>query len=224
MIVESYIKESTEDLLQYINWKNDPDYKQAAQQAFIVLCYRFREPVAKKCEIIAKQKGLSSSDAIEIAENTFKRLYKYSNNFDSERHKDCDKGLKYYLFTIAQNECTKLYCKRNGIGVSPYTGDEQIITEFPEINDNIGLNSITRNQLEKERKIIQLALERHTWKHQVIYLTYKFHQIDGHKMPRKLLQELRDMLGLGQNTINAYKKEINDTIDDYLKIYGKQEK
>lgn len=76
--------------------------------------------------------------------------------------------------------------------------------------------------MEREREIIQLALERHSWKHQVIYLTYKFHQIKEHKLPRKLLEELRDMLGLGQNTINAYKKEINDTINDYLKIYGKQ--
>ena len=69
-----------------------------------------------------------------------------------------------------------------------------------------------------------MALDRHSWKHQVIYLTYKFHKIENHKLPRKLLQELRDMLGLGQNTVNAYLKEITDTINDYLKIYGKQKK
>ena len=224
MITEQYIKEPTQDLIQYINWKNDPDYKEAAQQAFIVICNRFQEVLVKKCEIIAKKKGLSSTDAILIAENTFKRLYKYSNSFDGEKHKDCDTSLKYYLFGIAQRECTKLYCKKNGIGVSPYTGEEQIITEFPEIPENYIKDSITRKQLENEREIIMMALERHSWKHQVIYLTYKFHQIDDHKLPRKLLEDLRNMLGLGQNTINAYKKEITDTINDYLRIYGKQKK
>src|SRR5690606_26081047 len=121
-----------------------------------------------------------------------------------------------------QKECTKLYCKRNGIGVSPYSGDEEIITEFPQIPDDYKVDAVTRKQMEREREIIQLALDRHSWKHQVIYLTYKFHQIKENKLPRKLLQELRDMLGLGQNTVNAYKKEINDTINDYLRIYGKQ--
>ena len=224
MISESYIKEETKDLIQYLNWRTDPDYKEAAQQSFVIICNRFREDLTKKCEIIAKKKGLSSTDAIIITENTFKRLYKYSSKFDTERHKDCDIGLKYYLFGIAQRECTKLYCKKNGIGVSPYTGDEEIITEFPEIPDDYESNPISRKQLELEREVIQLALDRHSWKHQVIYLTYKFHKIENYKLPRKLLQELRNMLGLGQNTINAYLKEITDTINDYLKIYGKQKK
>jgi hypothetical protein len=224
LITESYIKEKTKDLIQYLNWRTDPDYKEAAQQAFVVICNRFREVLTNKCEIIANRKGLSSTDAIVIAENTFKRLYKYSNKFDSGRHKDCDIGLKYYLFGIAQRECTKLYCKKNGIGVSPYTGEEEIITEFPEITKDYESNPITRKQLESEREVIQIALNRHSWKHQVIYLTYKFHKIDNYKLPRKLLQELRNMLGLGQNTINAYLKEIVDTINDYLKIYGKQKK
>ena len=222
MISELYIKEPTKDLIQYLNWRDDRDYKEAAQQAFIIICNRFREDLTKKCEIIAKRKGLSSTDAIDIAENTFKRLYKYSNKFDCDRHKDCDIGLKYYLFGIAKRECTKLYCKKNGIGVSPYTGDEEVITELPEISEDFVKNPITRKQLEIERDVIQLALDRHSWKHKVIYLTYKFHKIEKYKLPRKLLQELRNMLGLGQNTVNAYLKEISDTINDYLKIYGKQ--
>lgn len=221
---ELYIKEKTKDLIQYLNWRTDPEYKDAAQQAFVVICSRFREVLVKKCEIIAKRKGLNSTDAIIIAENTFKRLYKYSSSFDSERHEDCDIGLKYYLFAIAQRECTKLYCKKNGIGISPYTGEEEIITEFPKITDNYASDPVTRKQLETEREVILMALDRHSWKHQVIYLTYKFHKIDNYKLPRKLLQELRSMLGLGQNTVNAYLKEITVTINDYLKIYGKQKK
>lgn len=223
MSTDKYLKESTADLIQYINWKDDAGFEESAQQAFIALCYRFRKILTNKCEIIAKGKGLSNSDVIEIVENTFKRFYKYSKSFDPDRNKNIDKGLKFYLFSIAQNECTKLICKRNGIGVSPYTGFEEVITQFPDI-ENMDLDEVTRNQLIKEKEILELALKRHTWKHQVIYLTYKFHHLDGYKMPRQLLSNLRDMLGLGQGTINAYKKEITDTINDYLEIYGKREK
>lgn len=217
-----FIKESSEDLLNLMQWKKEAGFEEAANQAFIVLCERFQELLLRKSEIIAARKGLSEVDAVEIVENTFKRIYKYGHNFDSSKHKIFDEGFKFYLYGIAQRECTKLYCKKNGIGVSPYKGDEEIITDFPEITVELVPNRVTRAQLLKESEILEIALERHSWKHKVIYLTYKFHQLDGHKMPRGLLSDLRQMLGLGQGTINAYKKEITDTMNDYLKIYGKQ--
>lgn len=216
------ITESTKDLLQLLQWKNEAGFEREAKQAFAILCARFQDPLMKKTEIIAVRKGLSAVDALEIVENTFKRIYKYGHNFDGTRHKDFDEGFKFYLYGIAQRECTKLFCKKNGIGVSPYKGDEEVVTDFPEITTQLVPNPVTRAQLTKEKEILDIALERHTWKHKVIYLTYKFHQLDGHKMPRGLLEDLRSMLGLGQGTINAYKKEITDTMNDYLKIYGKR--
>jgi len=218
----SLTEENSSDLLQIIQWKKEPGFEQEAKRAFIILCSRFQAPLLQKSEIIASRKGLSEVDAVEIVENTFKRIYKYGHNFDGSRHKSFDEGFKFYLYGIAQRECTKLYCKKNGIGVSPYRGDEEIITDFPEITEELVPNPITRAQLVKEKEILDIALERHSWKHKVIYLTYKFHQINDHKMPRGLLADLRSMLGLGQGTINAYKKEITDTMNDYLKIYGKQ--
>ena len=47
-----YENESTEDLIQYMKWKNQPDYTEAAEAAFIVFTFRFRKDVIKKCEII----------------------------------------------------------------------------------------------------------------------------------------------------------------------------
>lgn len=222
LIDQSLIKESSEDLLQLMQWKKELGYEEAAKQAFVILCDRFQQPLLLKCEIIADKKGLSEVDAIEVVENTFKRIYKYGHNFDPSRNKNFDQGFKYYLYGIANRECTKLLCKKLGIGVSPYTGDEEIITEIPEITEDLVPDQFNRNQLIKEQEILDIALKRYSWKHKVIYLTYKFHQRKGHKMPRALLLDLRDMLGLGQGTINAYKKEITDTINDYLKIYGKQ--
>lgn len=216
------IKESSEDLLQLMQWKKESGYEEAAKHAFVILCDRFQQPLLEKCEIIAVKKGLSETDAVEVVENTFKRIYKYGQNFDSSRHKNFDQGFKYYLYGIANRECTKLFCKKNGIGVSPYAGDEQIVIDFPEITEDLVPDPMKRAQFLKEQEILDVALQRHSWKHKVIYLTYKFHQYPGHKMPRGLLSDLRAMLGLGQGTINAYKKEITDTMNDYLKIYGKQ--
>lgn len=222
MSKESLLEESSEDLLQLIQWKKEAGYENAAKQAFVILCDRFQRPLLEKCEIIAKKKGLSEVDAIEIVENTFKRIYKYGHNFDTTRHSNFDNGFKFYLFGIANRECTKLYSKIKGIGVSPYSGDEEVITDFPEITEDLVPDSTKRTQLLKEQEVIKLALKRHSWKHQVIYLTYKFHQLPNHKMPRGLLADLRNMVGLGQNVVSAYKKEITDTVNDYLRIYGKQ--
>lgn len=196
----------------------------AAKQAFAVLFDRFKERVTKKSEVVATRKGLMPSDVLEIVENTFKRFYKYPKKFDPTRRKDCDEALKFYLYGIAQRECTKLYCKRMGIGVSPYTGNEEMVYDFPEIPEGFSIPGISRSQLEKEREILELALGRHSWKHKVIYLTYKFVRKEGHNMPRPLLKEMREELGLGQGTINTYLKEITDTMKDYLEIYGKKEK
>ena len=191
MIDKSLVKESSEDLLQLILWKKESGYEDAAKQAFIILCDRFQEPLLEKCEIIAAKKGLSEVDAVEIVENTFKRIYKYGHNFDGSRHSNFDNGFKFYLYGIANRECTKLYCKKHGIGVSPYIGDEEIITDFPEVTEDLVPDPIKRSQLLKEKEILEIALERHSWKHKVIYLTYEFHQLDGHKMPRGLLADLR---------------------------------
>ncbi|MCW8896597.1 MAG: hypothetical protein OQJ96_06120 [Flavobacteriales bacterium] len=223
MKAEAYIKESTEDLVQYVKWHEDPEYKEASKYALEALYERFGRVVTEKCEIIASKKGLSSSDALEIVENVFKSFYKYCK-FKPEQHEDCDKGLKYYLYTIAYNETINLWRKRNGIGVSPYTGYEEVIEELPSSDSYENVGSISRKQLEREREIIQIGLDRHSVKHQIIYLTYLFHQKKGHKMPPHLLDNLRKKVGLPQPTIHAYLKEVKDTVKDYLIIYGKQKK
>jgi len=219
-----YTKESTCDLLEFLSWKDEEEYQEVAEKSFVEICYRFRKNVVQKCEIVAKNNGLNAVDAEQIAENVFKKIWKYGGKFDCSRHKDVDAGFRGYLFRIAQRETVNYYCFKKGIGVSPYTGEEKIIEEFPEINEQTVPNKLRRAQLLREKEIIDLALERHTWKHKVIYLTYKFYQIDDHKLPRPLLKDLREMLGLPQATIQAYKKEITDTIDHYLRIYGKAEK
>ena len=39
-------------------------------------------------------------------------------------------------------------------------------------------------------------------------------------MPRKLLKDLRTELDLTQSSIRVYKKEANEAVEQYLKLYG----
>ncbi|MEQ1798320.1 MAG: hypothetical protein ABL872_10220, partial [Lacibacter sp.] len=68
--------------------------------------------------------------------------------------------------------------------------------------------------------VIEKALARLTPKHKIVYLTYKQYEQDGFKLPRKLLQSLREELGITQSSVQVYKKEAFDKIDEYLNIYG----
>ena len=112
--------------------------------------------------------------------------------------------------------------KRNQEIENPFTGDEEIIREFPDI-DNMGMGKERKAILKERFEHIQKALNRLTPKHKIIFLTYKQYESeikDGYKLPRKLLKELRTELDLTQNSIRVYKKEVFDIVEKYLKTYG----
>ena len=97
---------------------------------------------------------------------------------------------------------------KNGAFVSPYTGEEQIIYDFPK--------NIDKHLLESEDfRIISDVLSRFSWKHKIIYLTYSAYEEAGFNLPRRLLIELRTTLALDQNTIRYYKFEVLQKIAEY---------
>ncbi len=77
-----------------------------------------------------------------------------------------------------------------------------------------------RKDLESKFEIVKKALERLGEKHKIIYLTYQAHENHNHKLPRHLLQSLRDELDLAQATLRFYKNEAQNTIKEMLKVYG----
>ena len=217
---ESYIQESTEDLIEYIKWKDQHEYKDASKPAFYAFCYRFREELAKKCEIVCKKWNYDKDIALEIVKRTFRRFLKYPNfRFDKSRAKDFDTGVLIYLLGIAQRELINYYNTDKGKYTSPYTGEEQIIKEYPKI-DFDKFRPEKRREMQKRFEIIEKALGRLTDKHKIIYLTYQAHEREGYKLPRHLLKKLRDELKLGQATIRYYKFEAINKIEEYLEIYG----
>lgn len=217
---EEYKQESTEDLIQYIKWKDQPDYEEAAKSAFHAFCFRFGNDLVKKVEIICKRWGYDKHVAAEIASQVFARFWKYPGyDHTKSKRKDVDTGVKFYLYRIAERELTNFYYREQGISTSPYNGSEEIIYDFPEV-DLTKHSPERRKALEQRFGIIKNALERLGEKHKIIYLTYQAYETPDHKLPRHLLQALRTELDLTQATVRFYKNEAQNTINEYLKIYG----
>lgn len=217
---KEYEHESTENLIEYIQWRDQVEYKTIAEDAFRVLCFRFSEDVVKKCRIICKKWGYDNQISDHIAERTFNRFWKYPKTFTpSKCTKEINSCLKFYLYGIAQTQVADFKKEQSGVNHSPYTGNEAIVKDFPNL-DALGVTGERLKDLKKKQELIEKALERLTPKHKIVYLTYKAHEISGHKMPRHLLKSLREELELAQASLQVYKKEANDTINEYLKIYG----
>lgn len=186
-------------------------------QAFVILTYRFRREVLKKCEIICKRHKYDTSTAEMIAIRTFDS-YARKGQFNEAKGKGdtYDESFLLYLLRIAERELINYYREIERAKKNPYNGTEQIYHELPDIK-------LVYNPIE-------LAIELDVIKnlpssHRTIFLTYKVHQRQGFKMPRKLLADLRNELGgISQNTVNCYLKEARDEIKRALDTYRLTEK
>jgi len=214
--------EPTENLLEYIQWKDDPGYAETAKEAFRVFTFRFQLDLQKKLIPICKNWGYDKQVASEIAYDTFERIWKYPKfDISKAKEKDYDKAVIFYLYAIASRLLAD-YKRNQDEEPNPFTGDEEIIRDFPDI-DNMEIGKERKAILQERFDHIQKALNRLTPKHKIIYLTYKQYESetqDGYKLPRKLLKNLRTELDLTQNSIRVYKKEAFDEVEKYLKAHG----
>lgn len=222
MISQDLNNEPTENLLEFIKWKDDPDYTETAKEALRVFTYRYQLDLHKKLILICTNWGYDKQVASEIAYGTFEKVWKYPKfDFSKAKQKDYHKAIIFYLYGIAKRLLAD-YKKNQDKEPNPFTGDEEIICDFPDVEKMDG--SLERKAILKERfEHIQKALNRLTPKHKIIYLTYKQYESetkDGFKLPRKLLKEMRTELDLTQSSIRVYKDEANKEVDTYIKTYG----
>lgn len=216
---EALKDESTENLIAYMQWKNEAGFEDTAKDAFRSFLFRFQEEIIKKTRVVTRKWGYDNDTADLIAERTFERFWKYPNfDISKSKAKDFDTGVIIYLFAIAAHQLADYKKEQNG-EINPFTGDEIIIRELPN-PENFNLPNERKAILKERHDIIEKALARLTPKHKIVYLTYKQYEQDGFKLPRKLLQSLREELGITQSSVQVYKKEAFDKIDEYLNIYG----
>jgi len=217
---EKMAEESTDDLIEYIKWGKQPEYKELAENAFIAFCLRFRDKIQTTCRIIAENKGYDHEVADKIAQEVFEKFYKYPNYKSSKcKSGDTDKCVELYLYKFAERGLYDYITNES----SPFSGDEEIVTDYPDI-EAMDAPQERKAELEKKYNIIKDALSRLSEKHKIIYLTYKQYEslLQGgkHNFRKPFLEKMQKSLGLSQVSIRVYKKEAIDKIEEYLKIYG----
>jgi DNA-directed RNA polymerase specialized sigma24 family protein len=221
MVIKDLKTESSEDLLVYIQWKDEPECAETAMEAFRVFTFRFQLDLMKKLITTCRNWGYDDQVASEIAYKTFEKIWLYPT-YDKSKSKqtDFDKGVVIYLYIIASHLLAD-YKKLEDGDINPFTGDEEIIYEYPDI-DNLNQTKERKAILQSRYDHIKNALDRLTPKHKIIYLTYKQYESeikDGYKLPRKLLKKLREELDLTQNTVRVYKNEAFNAVEIYLNTY-----
>ena len=204
----------SDELIEYISFKNE--FQNEAENAFLVFCNRFQNDVIEKAEIYSAKYGHSNVTALDIANCTFAKVWKYhSFNKEKAKSKDMDKAIKIWLYAIVFNELMKY-------GVSdtcaePEEEDLSIVENISDlINVTVGEDLDKKRDLKIRLEIIEKAMLGLSEKHKVIYLTYKAYHNNGKNIPRQVAKKLRDTLNLAQSSIQVYKKEATDHINNYL--------
>ncbi|WP_025144299.1 sigma-70 family RNA polymerase sigma factor [Pedobacter jeongneungensis] len=209
---------TTAELIEYIQGKDD--FIEAAKCAFENFFLRFENELTKKCRVVAVKWGYDQSVGDIISEQALEKFWLKANRFNPDQCKanNLDRCLLFYIFRIAQ----RLLCDKNReekkIG-KDYSGDEEIIVEFPSL-ENLSLPAEKARDIRSRAELIEKALDRLGPKHKIIYLTYQAHERKGMKLPRHLLEKLRDELELTQTSIRIYKKMATDTVTQIMQIYG----
>lgn len=215
-------KETTEHLLEYIQWKDEPDYAEIAKEAFREFTFRYQLELLKKLTPICKNWGYDKQVATELAYEAFNRIWKYPKfDLSKSKQKDYHKAITFYLFGIAKRLLAD-YKKSQTEEPNPFKGDEDIIRDFPDI-EMLEVGKERKAQLQKMYELLNKALSKLSPKHKIIYLTYKQYESitnDGYNLPRHLTKKLQDELDLTQNSIRVYKKEAIDAVNTHIKIYG----
>lgn len=214
--------EATESLLEYIQWKDEPDYAGIAKEAFRVFTFRYQLELLQKLIPICKNWGYDKQVATEIAYEAFNRIWQYPKfDLTKSKQKDYHKAITFYLFGIAKRLLAD-YKKNETEEPNPFSGEEDLIRDFPDI-EILEIGKERKAQLQKLYELLNEALSKLSPKHKIIYLTYKQYESitsDGYNLPRHLTKKLQDELDLTQNSIRVYKKQAIEAINTHIKIYG----
>ena len=214
--------ETTETLLEYIQWKDELDYAEIAKEAFRVFTFRYQLDLLKKLTPVCKNWGYDKQVATELAYEAFARIWKYPKfDLSKSRQKDYNKAVTFYLFGIAKRLLAD-YKKSETEETNPFTGDEDIIRDSPDI-EALEVGKERKAQLLKLYELLNEALSKLSPKHKIIYLTYKQYESitnDGYNLPRHLTKKLQDELDLTQTSIRVYKKQAIEAVNTHIKIYG----
>lgn len=214
-------KMSSVELLEYISFKEE--FLTEAQLAFVQFCYRFEKDLKRKSEIYCNKYGYSEVVALEIANCTFARVWKYPT-FDKEKSKtkDLDKGILIWMYRILYTQIIK-YGEQNSCAEPSEEEDLSIVTNAEELLKRFDtLELETKRVVVEKLRTIERALTRLSEKHRIIYFTYRAYKKEGKNVPRPITKLLREKLSLTQKSVNTYYGDAQRHVTNYLNILNGQ--
>lgn len=206
---------SSDELIEYISFKEE--FPNEAEKAFAVFCYRFQHDTLKTAEIYSNKYGYGEVVALDVANCAFARVWKYPTfNKDKAKAKNIDSAVKIWLHAIVYNELMKYGVKDTCAEADE--NDLDIIENIDElITLTVGENIEKKRDLKLRLEILERSMLGLSEKQKIIYLTYKAYENNGKNLPRAVGKKLRTKLNLVQSSIQVYKKEATDHINNYLK-------
>lgn len=212
---------SSVELLEYISFKEE--FPKEASQAFAEFCFRFEKDIISKSEIYCNKFNYSEVVALEIAHCAFARVWRYPTfNPKKSKSKNLDKGILLWMYPIVYTQIVK-YGEQNYCAEPTEEEDFVIIEDSKGLIEYLDIDDIEKTrELKAKFKTIESALQMLSFKHRVIYFTYKAYQRDGKKVPRSITSSLREKLSLTQKSINTYYNAADKHITNYLNILNEQ--
>lgn len=199
------------ELMECLDLKDDPEGSAWAKDAFQNIVFRYREQLLKDTTLMCRKSQLTETDAEEIANRVFERVWKYpAFKASACKVKDIKRCFRFYLNGIAR----RVFVDHITPDESPFTGTEKVRTALIDPDEDYTPEKLALLK-EKEAQLDKI-LSKLSPKHKVIYFTYMLHEHEGRYLPRHLSKQLKDYLNLSQSTIRIYKKQAFETVNKEL--------
>lgn len=214
---EEYDKLNGVDLLEWIALKDL--YPQESEMAFIVFCNRYQKDLMEKSEIYCNKFNHSEVVAEMAAKCTFDRVWKKATTFSMKKAKtkSVDNAIRIWLIAILYTQIVKFKDKTE-CAEPAVDEDLSLIYSVDQMVDHVCAENIeTRGYLMTQFIAIESILGKLTYKHRIIYLTYKVYRFNPKKnIPRSISRKLKDELELAPSTIRVYYKQADDLVKSQL--------
>ncbi|WP_298310195.1 RNA polymerase subunit sigma [uncultured Aquimarina sp.] len=209
------------ELLEYISFKDE--FPAEAQNAFVEFCYRFEKDLKRKSEIYCNKYGYNEVVALEIANCTFSRVWKYPTfKKEKSKSKNLDKGILIWMCRILYTQLIK-YGELNTCAEPTKEEDLSLVNDADELLERFDAPDIeAKREVRAKLQTIEKALTQLSEKHKIIYFTYRAYQKEGKKVPRTITKLLREKLGLTQKSVNTYYGDAHRHVTNYLNIMNGQ--
>jgi len=202
------------ELLDYIAMKED--FPEEATQAFVEFCSRFERDILQKAEIYCSKYNYNEVTALRVANCTLRRVWKYPT-FKKEKAKSTnpEKAILLWMYPIIFRQVIKFGAENKC--EEEEEEDFEIIETVDQLIKAHGITDLeSKRELKAKLDTVERTLEGLSTKHRIIYLTYRAYDRDNKKLPRTLLEKLRNSLDLTQKSINTYKNQAEKHIQTYL--------